>query len=774
MSERRQPDEDLEERRFDWGLREVVGGERAPDVTAAVLARAAAGDAGERPAPTLAWSRRGLVALAALVLIGVFTVFGVALAHRGLGERDLVLQAPGAQVQVVVTEAAAVAALPRDVKAVELRDLGDDVVAALVERCPDLEFLCVFASTATARPGTSPERAVSITDAALPAIGSLRRLRRLELIGVGHVKGTSLGELERLPLLEHLTLSCFDLDDTSLQVLPRLVSLRELDLGWNQGFGERGLAAIAGCTGLRTLSLSGSAPLRDAWFEPLARLTSLQSLNLLGTGVGRRFLFAKGFPEPLAPQFGARSLGVAALQNWPALRSLSLGSALHMEPAVGAQLARLCPALQDVDLYACIEIDDSTVADLLALRHLRTVRLGSCLKVTAAVVPLLAAASQLREVHFGETPWLTLAQAELLLQSGKDVTCERREDPAFETALALLRERFQAALAIPPVPVVRSLAELETLPDDLTHVELRGLGDVAAARLARFGQLRHVGVVRDDGEPGAAGFTRTGLRALAGLPRLETLELNNLPNLDPDALLELRTTTTLRSLDVVGVRVVAAGLQGLPELPALRTLTLNGITTFGDEGMQAIARCGGLGHLRLPNCGLAAKSVARVGALGLLVELDLRGNPGLVDEACWALRECAALRRLDVAGGTFTGLGLRQVPDGIEELGLAECQGLLPADATVLRDRFHGLRTLDVTANDWVTDAALVAIVANPSLQDLQLTACQQLTNASFATLRAARSLRSVKVMRTAAVSEEQQEQLRRERPELVVTRFVW
>jgi Leucine-rich repeat (LRR) protein len=355
---------------------------------------------------------------------------------------------------------------------------------------------------------------------------------------------------------------------------------------------------------------------------------------------------------------------------------------------------------------------------------------------------------------------------------------------------------FEAALAVPRAQVLRSLAEIDALPDDVTHVDLRGLGDGAAVRLANHRQLRHVGIVRDDDQP----FTKAGLLALARLPLLEELELNNLPNLEAEALTALREAKALRSLDIVGVRVDDTGLQVLPDLPGLTTLTLTGIKTFGDVGLQAIARCRGLQRLGLPNCGvLEAAALAHVGDLQQLVELDLRDNPGLLDRAVMSLQNCTSLRRLVLAGGQFSSMALQAVtglrrlealdlagndqlftsalqllPVGLRELGLANCQGLGADAATLLRDRFPGLRSLALTDNAWVTDAGLAAIVANPSLQQLQLNGCQQLTNASFATIRAARSLRSVHVVRTAVMSQEQERQLAAERPELQVVRQVW
>lgn len=430
--------EELDARRLDWALREVVGGRRAPDVTAAVLARAAAGDRGvtEPLEPHAGTSRGRWLLLAAVFVLGLATAFGVGWLrqHDGADDRR---EAQGDLVRIV-TRAAAIASLPAASKAVEVHNLDDAAVAALVARCPDLEHLCVFASTATARPASVGDRAVSITDDALVAIGSLRHLRRLELVGVQHVTGAKLRELERLPLLEHLALTFLDLDDDSLQVLPRLPSLRELDLESNQGFGARGLEAIGACPGLRVLSLAGSGPLRDDWFAPLARLTRLESLNLQAIGLSRRLLFAEGMPAPRTPEFGERGIGVAALQPWPALRHLSLANTLNIESSVGARLARDCPALQNVVLDVCLQIDDGTVADLLSLPQLRSLSVRGCPEVTAASIPRLVTATPLREVHLGKAPWLTLEHAGRLARAGKRVTCERPDDPAFEAALAAL------------------------------------------------------------------------------------------------------------------------------------------------------------------------------------------------------------------------------------------------------------------------------------------------------------------------------------------------
>ena len=793
-------DEEVVARRFDWALREALGGERAPDVTAAVLARAAAGEAVDiddvAASGAPAMSRWRWLALAAVFLLGVLTVLGVAFATRH-GEGAARDEAQGAKVRVI-TKAGQIAGLPQELRAIEVHNFDDEALAALASRCPDLEHLCVFASTATSRFESIGATAVSITDEAFPTLGSLAKLRQLELVGVGHVQGRRMQELERLPRLESLTLSFFDLDDDSLQVLPRLPSLQNLDLNTNQGYGERGLAAIAACPGLRSLSLNGSAPLQDEWFAPLARLTSLQSLELWGTGLTRRLLFARGFPEPRVPKFGERSIGVAALQAWPALRRLSLANALQIEASVGAKLRRDCPGLQDLVLDTCLEIDDTTVADVLALRFLRSLSLRNCPKVTAMSLPLLREARQLCEVHFENAPWLTLAEVEQLMQSGKRVTCPRAEDPAFEAGLARLQQQYGQVLAAPRVLVVHEAAALAALPDDVTHVELRGLGDLAVESLARRASLQHVGIVRDDGAgSGRTPFTRKGLRTLAALPNLAELELNNLPNLEPEALRELAAARKLRSLSVVGVALDDAALEVLPELPALTYLALAGQRGLGDAGLRTIARCRELRRLSLADCKVHdSAALSRVGALRQLTDLDLGGNPGLLDRVVMGLRGCTAMRRLSLAGGQFSSMALQGLSDmralevldlsgcdqltaaalellpvGIQELALERCP---VANAALLRDRFPGLLRLNLADNAWVDDAALTTVLQHGRLQSLVVRDCRSLTPAVGASLRGARSLRDLDASRSPCLSDETAAELQRARPELKVRRKIW
>ncbi|HEX5050928.1 MAG TPA: hypothetical protein VFZ65_04075, partial [Planctomycetota bacterium] len=419
------------ERRLDWALREVAGGQKAPDVTARVLARHAAGDDGERVGLVVVPPRRSWL-LAAVFLLGLGVVFGVFLFERAVQDRSAALpQEPVAM--VAVSSLAEIEALPAGANAVELRNLDDAAVAVLARRCPDLGHLRVFASTQDPPVGFP---SVSITDAAFAAIGSLSRLRSLELIEPYGVRGTQLAALEALPLLERLAISSVDLDEQCLQVLPRLPSLRELSLDSSSSLGEAAMSAVATCGGLSRLSLRHDSIWGTDALLLLRRLQSLTELDLTamqlvtgrpdpsnrnrrarGAMLGDREKVVVDRATPTPPESGG--LKVDSLGAWPRLQRITLAYSPDLPAAVGEHLRENCPNLREVDLSHCPLVDDTTVASLLGLRSLRRLNVGSCDKVSRFCVPLLAAAQQLREVDLSGEYWVTLEQAEQLLAGGK-------------------------------------------------------------------------------------------------------------------------------------------------------------------------------------------------------------------------------------------------------------------------------------------------------------------------------------------------------------------
>lgn len=803
--------DEVMQRRLDWALREVAGGEQAPDVTAAVLARAARGDVVDDGAVAPARARPWLAA--ALLMLGIGVVVAVFVAERqrspAAPDPEVLVAPQGGEECIEVTQFEAIASLPRDARAVELRNLDDAAVKALVRRCPKLEHLRVFASTAYSRAG-DPARAVSITDAALTDIGLLTDLRNLQLIGTNEVRGDGLRQLERLPMLMDLELSYFDLDDDALQVMPRLPSLQRLSLHANIGFGDRGLAAIANCPGLRQLVLTSCSQLHAGSLRQLGRLVHLRQLNLNGIGNSWRGL---GQPdarlyEPIerakaeAERTGA-GMRVAGLSDWPELTYLDLGGNHLLEPEVGQRLREGCPNLRMLELPDCPLIDDTTVAEVLGLRHLRRLDLSKCAKISEFSLPLLIAATQLQEIHLDDTPWLNLRQAEQLFASGKRVLATKTGDAAFNAGMAVLASRYEAALSQPRYERVASLAEIEALPADVTHVEVRDLGDAAAVALAKRPGL--VGV-RFCGDPGRLRLGDEAFAAFARMRSLAELDLRNVDGVHDSGLRQLQGLPQLHVLRLRGLNdaddslTMLAALASLPKFAALEELDLMGTTTFVEQGLDAIVACKQLTRLSLRGCEqLRPQWIARLGALTGLESLDLIGVRGVDDDALDGLRPLTRLRTLLLANGSFTAAGLRAVdgmralqslalsdsrqlgtsallhlPVTLTDLHLGGCSGMDASAGVLLRDRFPGLLRLDVAGDDWVDDAALGAILQLPRLESLVIRSCKNTTAKSFAAIVAARSLRRLDARLCGWLTEALAKQLEEKRPELQVTSKTW
>ena len=810
--------EEVLARRLDWALGEAVGGERAPDVTQAVLARHAAGFDVEVEAPAEPRVRWWLVA--ALVLFGVVAVAAVFQLERGASTPSFAevpeveapeVEAPAEDV-VVVTTREGIAALPVEARAVELRDLDDAAVAALVARCPRLQHLRIFASTAY-RYGEAVTEPVSITDAALAHVAKLMELRRLDLVGTDRVRGPGLSRLQGLPLLTDLTLSHFDLDDVALQFLPRLPSLRALDLTQNHGFGlpsesetgSQGVAAIARCPGLVRLTMHACSQVHADALRQLGALRGLVELDLSGGqyhrgyGANSHAASSRDDAEKVVTareQFGA-GVRDEVIADWPKLRVLRLGSSALLTSAVGKRLRELCPRLVTLDLSDCPGIDDATVTAVLGLAKLRALDLSRCGGITPAVVPLLRS-STLYELTLDETPWLTLEDIETLFASGKRVKSARQGDAAFEAGMQALAIKYSPRLAA-RTEQVHSLADIEALPDDLAELEVdvRGLGDDAARLLARRPTLRRVAFVRSEGR---MPLSDAGLGALAKLPHLQTLELVGADGVSGEGLRRLLACRELESLRCAGMKLDDAALELLPRFPALRRLDLTGTRTFGARGLAAVAACAGLRDLVLMGCAqLEPDWLAGLGTLTALTRLDLTRTGGVTDAALAGLRPLTELRELRLAEGNVTATGalafagmpklttldlsdnaglttaaLQHLPASLEVLALDRCLALDAEAAAFLLLRAPGLRSLSVSRAEWLFDPALAAILSLPRLEILDVSACTHPTKASLPALRAAKALRVLDASHCLWLDDALADELKAARPDLEVRRRIW
>src|SRR5262249_9719054 len=87
--------------------------------------------------------------------------------------------------------------------------------------------------------------------------------------------------------------------------------------------------------------------------------------------------------------------------------------------------------------------------------------------------------------------------------------------------------------------------------------------------------------------PDPRGVTNDGLRHLAGLRELESLDLTGASGVDGRGLALLKGLTRLRYLTLAAIDVGDDGLENFRELPALQFLSLTG-TLITDAGLAKI------------------------------------------------------------------------------------------------------------------------------------------------------------------------------------------
>jgi hypothetical protein len=209
------------------------------------------------------------------------------------------------------------------------------------------------------------------------------------------------------------------------------------------------------------------------------------------------------------------------------------------------------------------------------------------------------------------------------------------------------------------VASLRGLNQLMTLRLEHTSVDGRGLHHLSGGNalqsltfaevgphalrfdaLSRFTGLRSLSA---DGKP----TTVSGLDALAGLPRLNSVRLHL--GAVPDAAFAAHLPA-LESLDLDGSRIES--LAPLARAHALQHLSLES-TPIGDEQMERLVRLPRLRTLTLNDTAVSDVGVRRVAAIPTLWRLWLV-NTAVTDASLAALASNVHLDRLDVRGTRVT------------------------------------------------------------------------------------------------------------------------
>ena len=786
-----------DEQRLDWALREVTGAEAPPDLTDAVLARRRRGDAALLPSVPGPEPRTSRWLAAAIVLLGAGVVFGVALWPRGEVAQapvrepvqEPVQQQPQEPPPAQVYNKQDIEALPADTRAVEAHGLDNLALAALL-RLRELRELeirydhaLVLGLGLKTEPPKNPPRITASSFGVFALLSKLRALRLRGAYGITEafpvIEGqdprtrvdATLGQLEKLPLLEELALTHFDLPAWTFEALPRLRSLRRLDLTANYGVEPDTIGYLLKCTGLRSLKLSACMTLRAASIARLAELPNLEELDVgnidginwrsspgdsLGAvgrsleNIAREYCKAPGRSATLgvtdealrglahAPKLRVLDIsqarcsldGLAALRDLKSLEDLNLSGIASTGVAGGESVADriadcLPPGLQR--LAACGDYTDMFCKALREkLPRLEWLEFPACYRITDAGLAELVRIPSLRHLDIRQSRGLTeAAMTPLRAATQLEFLDLRHIDWVAGKHVAELR------LALPRLQELLSnvsLADVER--------ELRARRD--QPRTVEQGQVAEL--PPDTRRVRGIGLQTADLRELQGCRDLEQLDLSTsnpvafeeavaiaafsaraLSSITDEDLGLLAACSKLRSLSLCGNwRLTGKTLGELARLPALESLDLAGCRL--DPGTVArLAAFPALRSLRLDNAiGVEAEDLAALAARSGLRSLRLRGCWPLPDEAFQQLARLDQLEELDLGRGNFA---IQQFGDQrtlARAAAFANGEAGLTTPALLALARLRKLRTLRL-ADGRFDPASLRVLASFPALEELEL-----------------------------------------------------
>jgi hypothetical protein len=312
---------------------------------------------------------------------------------------------------------------------------------------------------------------------------------------------------------------------------------------------------------LTALSLSGCSQITDAGVRHLARMPSVQHLDLGGTAI--------------------TDAGMQVLRDLPQLRSLSLASSRVTEAGIGV-LAH-CHELEHLNLWASPETGDAAARALAGKRKLRHLAIA----LTDTGLPLLHELPVFKSWHGGE------AQLGLLGHTSLPNHLSLR-GTFTDTGMRHLRGLDGLfSLDIPGSKHAITAAGLEPLIS-LTHLAALAVEakDDWMPYIAQMPHLRALGA--PDTTAGDEGFV-----ALSRSQSIEYIWGRRCHNLRTRGFMALAAMPALRGLSVSCLNVDDEGIATLPAFPALRELMPIDVP---DAGYRHIGGCARLESLILMYC----------------------------------------------------------------------------------------------------------------------------------------------------------------------------
>jgi hypothetical protein len=312
---------------------------------------------------------------------------------------------------------------------------------------------------------------------------------------------------------------------------------------------------------LPALGLSGCRLITDAGVRHLARMPSLQHLDLTGTSI--------------------TDAGLQVLRHLPELRTLSL--AWNRVTEAGISVLAHCDGLEHLNLGASAEIGDAAARALAGKRTLHHLSIA----LTDAGLPLLHELPVFKSWQGGEAELGLVGHKSLpnhLSLRGTFTDAGMRRLRGLDGLFSLDIGDSHLAITAAGVESLISLAHLAVLGVDAK--------DDWMAYIAQMPHLRALGA--QDTTAGDEGFL-----ALSRSPSIEYIWGRRCHNLRKRGFMALAAMPALRGLSVSCLNVDDEGISMLPSFPVLKELMPMDVP---DAGYQHIGRCEQLESLILMYC----------------------------------------------------------------------------------------------------------------------------------------------------------------------------
>jgi hypothetical protein len=413
-----------------------------------------------------------------------------------------------------------------------------------------------------------------MTDAVLARIADLDHVTALALGGSRELTDEGLLQLARMPQLERLDLSEYPggrLTDRGLEVLRHLPNLRALEMTWQRGITDAGVANLKFCDRLERANLMGS-PTGDGAIEALQGKPSLRhfSSGRLVTDAGlpllHNFPMLKRWHGPEIPPMadGAVPNGAHLLIDGP-FTNMGLAGLAGLEGVLELDLFWHVTGITSDGFAHLVDLPnlgslgaDGRLSDNVAMRHIAAMPRLRRLRAqgTVATDEGFEALSQSRTLQYfwgrecpnlGSRGFVALSKMPAL--RGLGVSCAKVGDEALATLPA-----FPSLRELTPIDVrdegFRHIGRCEQL-ERLTCMYCRETTDAATEHIAglrlkyyyagltlitdrsleilgRMSSLEQVDLYE------CQGVTDAGLVFLAPLPRLREVNLDGLPGVTLD------------------------------------------------------------------------------------------------------------------------------------------------------------------------------------------------------------------------------------------------